>query len=337
MIGALVIVFREVLEAALVIGVVAAAVKGLPRRGRYVTAGVALGVAGAAAVAAGIDVLSRLAHGTGHALFERYAAAARGDRVTVLVSHRFSTVRMADSIVVLDGARVVEAGTHAELMALGGRYATLFDLQAAGLEARPEAILGIFFEMLALRQRGDGAAEHGGVASEQRHHLLEHVLALLRGEGEHHLLRRQVDAGGAGVRRPVLPDGVADQRADRGGAAPQRLGPLPGGGERQHQLPVGRLPRVVEGHSFPGRLHRSGRGAGAPVRLTPMEYRLLTYFVAHAGRVVTHRQILREVWGPGHADGSGVAMERLCIEAEPPEPTADILNGIIKGLSVDHG
>ena len=43
---------------------------------------------------------------TEHALFERYAAAARGDRITVLVSHRFSTVRMADFIVVLDGARL---------------------------------------------------------------------------------------------------------------------------------------------------------------------------------------------------------------------------------------
>jgi ATP-binding cassette subfamily B protein len=67
---------------------------------------------------------------TEHALFERYAAAARDDRITVLVSHRFSTVRMADTIVVLDGARVVEAGTHAELMALGGQYAQLYEIQA---------------------------------------------------------------------------------------------------------------------------------------------------------------------------------------------------------------
>src|SRR6185295_11775064 len=52
---------------------------------------------------------------TEHALFERYAAAAHQDangRITILVSHRFSTVRMADLIVVLDGARLVEAGTH---------------------------------------------------------------------------------------------------------------------------------------------------------------------------------------------------------------------------------
>jgi ATP-binding cassette subfamily B protein len=67
---------------------------------------------------------------TEHALFERYAAAARDDRITVLVSHRFSTVRMADTIVVLDGARVVEAGTHAELMALRGQYAQLYEIQA---------------------------------------------------------------------------------------------------------------------------------------------------------------------------------------------------------------
>ena len=74
---------------------------------------------------------------TEHALFERYAAAARGDgdagdgRITILVSHRFSTVRMADLIVVLDGARVVEVGTHEELMAKRGQYAELYGIQAA--------------------------------------------------------------------------------------------------------------------------------------------------------------------------------------------------------------
>ena len=71
---------------------------------------------------------------TEHALFERYAAAARGDgasgRITILVSHRFSTVRMADLIVVLDGARLVEVGTHEELMAKGGQYAELYSIQA---------------------------------------------------------------------------------------------------------------------------------------------------------------------------------------------------------------
>ena len=76
---------------------------------------------------------------TEHALFERYAAAARrapterddGRAITLLVSHRFSTVRMADLIVVLDGARVVEVGTHDELMARGGQYAELYGIQAA--------------------------------------------------------------------------------------------------------------------------------------------------------------------------------------------------------------
>jgi ATP-binding cassette subfamily B protein len=70
---------------------------------------------------------------TEHALFERFALAARttGDRVTLLVSHRFSTVRMADLIVVLDGARLAEMGTHEELVAAGGIYAELFAIQAA--------------------------------------------------------------------------------------------------------------------------------------------------------------------------------------------------------------
>jgi ATP-binding cassette subfamily B protein len=73
---------------------------------------------------------------TEHALFERYAAAAhaRDDaagRVTVLVSHRFSTVRMADLIVVLDGAKVVEVGSHDELMGRGGQYSELYGIQAA--------------------------------------------------------------------------------------------------------------------------------------------------------------------------------------------------------------
>jgi len=74
---------------------------------------------------------------TEHALFERYAAGARRDggaddgRITILVSHRFSTVRMADLIVVIDGARVIEVGTHDDLVARGGQYAELYGIQAA--------------------------------------------------------------------------------------------------------------------------------------------------------------------------------------------------------------
>ncbi len=72
---------------------------------------------------------------TEHALFEHYAAAARErnqtGRITVLVSHRFSTVRMASLIVVLDGARLVEVGSHDDLMARGGQYSELYGIQAA--------------------------------------------------------------------------------------------------------------------------------------------------------------------------------------------------------------
>jgi ATP-binding cassette, subfamily B, bacterial len=71
---------------------------------------------------------------TEHALFERYAMAAKSEerngRITILVSHRFSTVRMADLIIVLDGARLIEAGTHEELMAKHGTYAELYTIQA---------------------------------------------------------------------------------------------------------------------------------------------------------------------------------------------------------------
>jgi ATP-binding cassette subfamily B protein len=72
---------------------------------------------------------------TEHALFERYAEAARtgndDGRITILVSHRFSTVRMAQLIVVLDGAKLVETGTHDELIAKGGQYSQLYRIQAA--------------------------------------------------------------------------------------------------------------------------------------------------------------------------------------------------------------
>jgi ATP-binding cassette subfamily B protein len=70
---------------------------------------------------------------TEHALFERYAEAAHNarGRITILVSHRFSTVRMADLIVVLDGSRLVEVGSHEQLMARRGQYSELYEIQAA--------------------------------------------------------------------------------------------------------------------------------------------------------------------------------------------------------------
>lgn len=74
---------------------------------------------------------------TEHQLFERYASSAAGLRdaagsITLLISHRFSTVLMADLIVVMDAGRIVELGSHSELVRRGGMYAELFELQATG-------------------------------------------------------------------------------------------------------------------------------------------------------------------------------------------------------------
>lgn len=66
-----------------------------------------------------------------HDVFARFRELSAG-RTAVLISHRFSTVRMADRILVLEGGRVLEEGSHAALMARGGRYAELFTLQAEG-------------------------------------------------------------------------------------------------------------------------------------------------------------------------------------------------------------
>lgn len=70
-------------------------------------------------------------------LYDRFLVLT-GGRTTILVSHRFSTVRRADRIVVLDGGRVAEDGSHDELMARGGRYATMFSLQASRFVAGRE-------------------------------------------------------------------------------------------------------------------------------------------------------------------------------------------------------
>jgi ATP-binding cassette subfamily B protein len=64
-------------------------------------------------------------------VFLRFADLTEG-KMAVLISHRFSTVRMADRILVLEDGRIREQGTHQQLVALGGRYAELFELQAAG-------------------------------------------------------------------------------------------------------------------------------------------------------------------------------------------------------------
>ncbi len=64
-------------------------------------------------------------------IFEQFRELAK-DRMVILISHRFSTVRMADQILVIQGGRVLESGSHAELMDLGGHYSNLFTLQARG-------------------------------------------------------------------------------------------------------------------------------------------------------------------------------------------------------------
>jgi ATP-binding cassette subfamily B protein len=66
-----------------------------------------------------------------HEVFQRFADLTKG-KTAVLISHRFSTVRMADRILVIENGEFVEIGSHQDLLARGGRYAELFALQAAG-------------------------------------------------------------------------------------------------------------------------------------------------------------------------------------------------------------
>jgi ATP-binding cassette subfamily B protein len=80
---------------------------------------------------------SALDAATEHALFERFVTAAdrvgsRTGAVTIIVSHRFSTVRRADLIIVLQNGSLVEVGSHVELLARGGVYDELYRLQSAG-------------------------------------------------------------------------------------------------------------------------------------------------------------------------------------------------------------
>ena len=78
-------------------------------------------------------------------IFDRILAATR-HCTTILISHRFSTVRHADRICVLEGGRVVELGSHEELLALGGRYRTMFELQASRFATEDEA--GVAYDRL---------------------------------------------------------------------------------------------------------------------------------------------------------------------------------------------
>jgi len=79
-------------------------------------------------------------------IFDRLLASTR-HCTTILISHRFSTVRKADRICVLEHGRVVELGTHDELMALAGRYRTMFDLQAQRFQI-PDEELGTTYDVL---------------------------------------------------------------------------------------------------------------------------------------------------------------------------------------------
>ena len=80
-------------------------------------------------------------------IFDRLLTATR-NCTTILISHRFSTVRRADRICVLEHGKVSELGTHDELIALGGRYRTMFDLQAQRFGGAVEDEEGVTYDVL---------------------------------------------------------------------------------------------------------------------------------------------------------------------------------------------
>src|SRR6185436_9133034 len=80
-------------------------------------------------------------------IFDRILKATRHS-TTILISHRFSTVRHADRICVLEHGKVIELGTHQELMALGGRYRTMYELQAQRFTAIEDEE-GVVYEVLS--------------------------------------------------------------------------------------------------------------------------------------------------------------------------------------------
>ncbi len=94
---------------------------------------------------------------------------------------------------------------------------------------------------------------------------------------------------------------------------------------RRHTRPETQAAEIRFGDVAVDMARREVQRAGVPVHLTPIEYRLLAFLVAHAGRVLTHRQILREVWGPGHVDAGHtlrvyVGKLRHKLEADPAQP-----------------